>query len=337
MNRAGVQVAAVVTSLVLMLAGCTAGSGGSDGSSGGSTGASTGTSTGTPTSSGGSESGGSESGGDELQFCEEQHVETIDGQSVVVCDVAFTDPPFVHLPPSKQLAEGHVEAHLALRGQGFTDGGDAFPFTGTPEQFEAEALRHAFAIYRVELDDMGVVVGYAPAVYIDERNFLRAVAGQVMQGTIARKTGDSYESDPTVPIHVTFGAAELTDDTTPGMARYALPIAVNNLAGAVTGEDGTCLPSMASYGPENPFSVYPSALVFARVPSMHGPFDDVATVAYTDSASVMAGALYFDPLDLIQATAPKLDLYEGYGHGTPGSIPNLFVQPVSGGGADCTP
>ncbi len=80
-----------------------------------------------------------------------------------------------------------------------------------------------------------------------------------------------------------------------------------------------------------------SDLVFSRVPSMHGLFDDVSTIAYNDSNSVMAGALYFDPFDLLGSKDLTLSSYEGIGHGTPGSLPNLSLHVVTSGGAACAP
>ncbi len=70
---------------------------------------------------------------------------------------------------------------------------------------------------------------------------------------------------------------------------------------------------------------------------MHGLFDDVSTIAYNDSNSVMAGALYFDPFDLLGSKGLTLSSYEGIGHGTPGSLPNLSLHVVTSGGAACAP
>ncbi len=328
---------ALAVGLLCGPAGCTSAAGDSDGSSGSQTGASTETSTetstGAPTGSGES----SESGGEDMKVCAEQHDEMIDGQAVVVCDLAFADPPFVHVPPAQTLPGGRFEAHFALQGAGFTDGVETHAFAGTPAEREAEALRHAFVIYRVVADEVGNVESYTPAVYIDERNFLKPVVGLGMQGLISRKTGDTYELDPTLNVQVSFGLPELVDDSVPGMARYAIPVSVDNLKGGIMGEDGVCMPALESFGAENPFTSYPSALVFARVPSMHDIFDDVATIAYTESASVMAESLYLDPLDMIQAEAPVLGEYQGYGHGTPGSIPNLFVHVIDAVAGPCAP
>lgn len=339
-----IQLGTAVASVMLALCGCgsdtgSSGETGSSGSesSGGSTGATSSPTTGEAPTTGGASSGGSETGGEEHVFCEQQHVETIDGRSVVICDVAFADPPFVHLPEQKALGAGHVEAYFALRGEGFVNGAETHPFAGTPAQLEAEAVRHAFAIYRTELDEMGFVVAADPGVYIDERNFLRALEGRTMEGKISRQTGDNFELTPTLPIRVTFGTAAVFDDTTPGMTRYSVALVVDNLTGGVKAEDGTCLASMDSHGVENPFTTYPSALVFSRVASMHDLFDDVATVAYTDSASVMSASLYLDPLDFILPESSPPAPYTGDGHGTPGSIPNLYVQLSASGGEACTP
>ncbi|MFO0553917.1 MAG: hypothetical protein U0271_36385 [Polyangiaceae bacterium] len=316
-----------VLSVCLASAGLLAcGDNGASGGSGGSGGS----------SSGGSSAGGA-GGGAAAQFCETQHADTFEGAPVIVCDTTFASAPFLHLPAPTTLGSGNVEGYFALTMQGFSDGVETHALPNGSTAPDDEALRHAFALYRVELDAGGAVVDFAPAVFVDERNFLRFFEGMKLEGLVSKETGvDTYELDPTLPIFLSFGTAELADDTDPLMPRYRIPITVNNLVDGAVAEDGTCLTPLDAGGATNPFAAFPSDLVFDRVPSMHGPFDDEATVSYGDTgASVMAPAFYVDAATLIRSQAPSFDVYEGWGHGTPGSMPNIFVHVVNSGGEPC--
>ena len=55
------------------------------------------------------------------------------------------------------------------------------------------------------------------------------------------------------------------------------------------------------------------------------------------AGSAMGPMWYFGPEALIGSSAVSFPAYVGIGHGTPGSLPNLDLAPVKGGGGECVP
>ena len=106
--------------------------------------------------------------------------------------------------------------------------------------------------------------------------------------------------------------------------------------------DGSCAPPLASAGVAAPFGGSTDVVVrFQRVPSMHAPGDDEGVLDFlVDGASIgtdMGPSWFVGPAALVASTPPALGAYTGTGHGTPGSIPNIDLTLVTGGGGACSP
>jgi hypothetical protein len=297
----------------------------------------------------GSSSSSSGAGGNVPAFdaCPMQHTIAGDAGEVIVCDQAFAAAPFVHLPEATSALD-----YMALRAcSSFVDrDGNAHapkaglavcddPATG---EGNAEMLGHAFAIYETSLDASGAVTSFRRWAVVDEKNLLAPLAGATLEGKVSKANGDgTFALDPTLPVRVTMPAPALNMTNADGTSVYEIDGAIDNLTSGVVSAGGPCLPSLASDG-GNPFAGATSVvLAFTRVPSMHGPGDDEAVfdirVDGGSKGSCMSAAWYVSPADLIAATGPELTTYDGFGHGTPGSIPNVKLDIVKGGGAACSP
>jgi len=161
--------------------------------------------------------------------------------------------------------------------------------------------------------------------------------GRSFEGTIARGTGkDSWAYDPSLPVRIDVQAAPVTgsgDGTT-----YEARATIANLGSGVISRDGSCMPSLESYGDEAPFAAGSTVeLAIHRVPSMHDFGDDhlvmVWTVDGNFDGTLMAPGWYRGPLDVVRGTLSMDAEYEGMGHGTPGAIPELNLEQaaVTGG------
>src|SRR5262249_48600170 len=129
-----------------------------------------------------------------------------------------------------------------------------------------------------------------------------------------------------------------SDDTT----IYKLDAVVDTMSEGVTAADGKCLSPLSSAGESNPFGAAKQTKVtLTRVPSMHSAGDDEAVVEFfgdgRSMGSDMSPAWFLGPKDLIATKPLSPATYTGFGHGTPGSIPNLTVSIVKGGGMACVP
>jgi hypothetical protein len=319
------------------------GGGGATDGAGGSTSSSTSTGTSTGTGSGGS------GGGSAFAFCPVQHTITTDGQEVIVCDTAFDTAPFVHLPPAETGA-GAVD-YLALSlCQSFLDrDGKAHMLSpsapmqslcnGPDVNHDYELLGHAFSIYRARLDADGAVTDFARWGVIDEKNLLRRFTGLELDGTISAKIGDTYEAVPSMPIHLSLGQPALLTANPDGTSIYQIPATVSNLKNPAITADGKCIAAILG-APNEPFAgAKEVSISLSRVPSMHGPGDDQMIMEFfvdkVSMGSTMAPTWYFGPSSLFHAPAGPLPVYEGIGHGTPGSLPNLTLTPVTTGGGGC--
>ncbi|HVY47142.1 MAG TPA: hypothetical protein VHB21_14745, partial [Minicystis sp.] len=211
------------------------------------------------------------------------------------------------------------------------------------ESADGDAKVHAFALYRTTLDASGKVASFERFATIDEKNLLAPLTSVVVEGTIsARKQDGTYELDPSTPIRVALGAPKVMQAGPAGTTFYEIDGDVVNLDASVTASDGSCMPALSSDAATDPFpGAAHATLKFFRVPSMHLAGDDEGVFEFdadTTSLGTCMGPTWFvGPEALLAAKPPKLAAYDGFGHGTPGDIPNVHLAVVSGGGAACTP
>ncbi len=341
MIRAHVGMIMAMTVMVTVGCGGSATPGGTGG--GGSTTGSTG--------SGGAGGGGGSGGGQPFALCPTQHVITTKGHDVIVCDTAFDEAPFVHLPPA-EAGPPHVD-YVSMRACGsFVDrqgkqlelapglpsGSLCDDTGGLPND---EALGHAFALYRATLDDQGRVSAFTRWAVIDEKNLLRVFAGRTLEGKISAKNGDTFDFEPALPLRLSLGQPAVLTEQADGTTVYQIPTTIQNLSEATKGSDGSCLPALAGSA-KDPFpGAKQVTLSLYRVPSMHGSGDDELVIEYlvdqNSAGSTMGQMWYFGPESLFLASPGALPTYDGIGHGTPGSLPNLKLTPVEGGGGACSP
>jgi len=266
--------------------------------------------------------------------CAKQHTATTsEGTEVVVCDALYQEAPFVHLP---QLDKDRAFAGIV--GSSFvTADGTAYPATG----IGGEEKRHAVALYEVALDDNNVT-DFQPVLVFDESLFIAPFMGRSFEGVITRSMGNSsWALDPSLPVRLDVQAAPV-DGSADG-ATYEARATIANLGTSVTAGDGSCMPSLASYGAEAPFAAGATVeLRLYRVPSMHSFGDDhfvmVWSVDGKFEGTLMGPAWYRGPLDIVRGTLAPGAEYMGMGHGTPGAIPELKLGAGTvTGGAACAP
>ncbi|HEX6764838.1 MAG TPA: hypothetical protein VF103_05155, partial [Polyangiaceae bacterium] len=151
---------------------------------------------------------------------------------------------------------------------------------------------------------------------------------------------DHWAQEASLPVRVEFHADAADEPKSGNDAESVATIA--NLEGAVTASDGSCMPALSSYGDEAPFPTGTSVeLRGFRSPSMHHYGDDEFVFLWLvdgeDDGTMMAPTWYRSPIDFAQDTAAPSGLYQGFGHGTPGAIPQFDIEMVDGGGEPCTP
>lgn len=127
-----------------------------------------------------------------------------------------------------------------------------------------------------------------------------------------------------------------TSDSIAGFPRYALKGRVENATSAVRGDDGSCLPSLASQGSRNPLldANGGDRITVQRHPNMHGGHDDVFTLDWPTGVSgtnSMGSGLFISTSALIQAATPTLTTADTVPHGAPFSGPITSLKVVSGG------
>jgi hypothetical protein len=283
-------------------------------------------------------------------ICAEQHLRS---DKVIVCDKPFDAPPYVHLPPADGLTDYMVSDCNSLWDR---DGQMRPSIQGPPcdGNYADEARLHAFSIYQVTLcgDSIDGPCGagtptnvwqFATYAVIDEMAFFAPLASTIADAKISTKKVDgSFDLAPTLPVHLTFGAPAVLMPQSDGTTSYHIDATIDNLTSGITDSAGNCMAPLSSAGTNNPFGMAKQvSLTLTRVPSMHAPGDDEAVLEFfADGQSLgtdMNPNWYFSPRDLIAPTPLVAKTYEGFGHGTPGAIPNLTVNIVKGGGTTCTP
>ena len=272
---------------------------------------------------------------DDGSVCARQHAElTADGVDVVVCDALFDPPPRVHLPTPSAPS-----AYAARTADGFiTVSGETYPFAAGNSS-DPELIRHGSALYEIKLQN-GKVESFRPAILFAESLFLAPLKGKAFEGLISQRTNGRY-GIPTLPVRVQV-LAERFQGGTSTASPFELKVSISNLAGAVAGSDGKCMPALSSYGSQAPFDPGSDVLLaVGRVPSMHVFGEDELVlelyVAGVQSGNIMSPEWFFTPLDLVNNTLALSGTYTGVGHGTPGYIPLLNLHLASGGGGACIP
>lgn len=263
--------------------------------------------------------------------CARQHDETTgDGHDIVVCDELYAEAPYVHLP---EAGDGH--AYAGIVGKRFVTTSGA---THSGGDIAAEDTRHGVALYDLTLDG-DAVEDFRPVLVFDDALFLKPFQGHSFEGTISRGEGpNEYAFDPSLPVRVKIltDAPVKADD---GMLEARAVI--ENLTEAVTASDGSCMPALSSYGTEAPFPEGTELeILVRRMPSMHEFGDDHFTMSFSDGnelqGSLMAPQWYRGPIDVVLGTHAPAGTYSGRGHGSPGSLPSVDLEPVSGGGDVCS-
>jgi hypothetical protein len=263
-------------------------------------------------------------------LCAAQHEEA----GVMVCDELHAEAPFVRLP-----AGSETRVIAGLQNEAFvTADGKTYAYPGATAGGDPEDQRHAFALYELELSG-NRVESFRPYLMFGGEIFVSSFAGRVLEGTISRRDGEGFAFEASLPVRV-----EMLDEVVaPASGREAHEVRarIANLEAAVTAADGSCLPALTSYGDEAPFAAGATVSLTAnRAPWMHGLGDDEFVFeVFVDGVTVgsmMGGTWYRGPIDVVRGELGPAGTYDGFGHGTPGSIPSLSLAAVDGGGEPCT-
>jgi hypothetical protein len=270
--------------------------------------------------------------GDVGDYCAEQHTDTSNGEEVVVCDELYSEAPFVHLPESTS-----TRVFAGLQQSSFiTVDGETFGYQQAGVSADPEQDRHAVALYELTLED-GKLKNFRPAVLFDEALFVEPFMNRAFEGTVSRWDGQAFSDETSLPVRV-----ELSGESTSSDLGFSATGAIANLHEGVSAADGSCMPALSGYGDEAPFAEGVDVeIVAGRAPWMHGNNDDEfvldVIVDGTSVGTLMAPAWYRGPIDLVRGTLAPSDTYEGFGHGTPGAIPQFTLEPIDEGGEPCTP
>lgn len=289
----------------------------------------------------GDDTGGTDTGdASPADWCAAWHdAWTNDGHAVVVCDEAWPDAPRVSLPPGGRLvALGSDQVFRDADGVAHGELGDA--------DAEREQHRHGFALYTVETDADGAVVGYAPRLLVPERLMLEPWLSAPLEGAVGARIpneegDDTWSQEPSLPVRLEVASVETTPDPAlaAGVLRTTIRYRIANLDHPVTAADGRCLPSLRSHGAADAFAGVRNVEVVAeRHPSMHAFGDDEFVLGFVlDGASggSMMGSSWYRGPSIAWDTPDEPGAFQGGAHGSPGAIPTLSLERVEGGGEPC--
>lgn len=275
--------------------------------------------------------------------------------AVTVCEEAFATAPLVRLPPDNGITVyGGVGRDPSSGDLSFIGRGVSIPIPPSAPWLDAEAMsgdvRYGYFLYRAEVRS-GVVQNVTRLVRVDDRVFQRLLAGRLYEGVISPRTIDGAGAVRFAWDMQTIGLRVKLDDTVQpteedrgsGYPRYALLGRIENATQGVRASDGGCLPSLASFGTQNPLFDATAGVPVDRVKllrhvNMHGGRDDVFTFDWPQGVSAgnnMGAGLFVATWQLIQPTAPTLESAENSPHGTPWGGPSATLNAVTGGGAPC--
>lgn len=268
--------------------------------------------------------------------------QTIEADGTIVCTQAFADAPYVHLPDdtANHAYVGIVGGQVKSR---------TMPFQADDALLQAEAsptLRYAYTIYRATLSG-GTVTALEPYVQLDDRVLLAPLAGLAIQGKLTPRDPNNPSEPFDLGVRNVDFRIELDDaptaavlDANGGFMRHALDGTIVNMDYEVTAADGSCLPSLFSYGETSPLnSAMGKRIRIMRTPAMHTPFDDVFTIDWPMQqwGNDMGSALFLPTIAFASATPIEIGDIEALPHGTPSSGPSFSAAVVTAGGDACPP
>lgn len=287
-------------------------------------------------------------------YCLAEHESTLDGVGpITVCDSAFTERPFVHLPVDYADASGeHVFGGIVHAGPDlvFRARGRDISLASNPTWLADEAgvpgnVRYGYVLYDAVVS-AGSVVSVRPIVQIDDRVFQRYLRSLTFEGRVSVRTPGTTPtfSAPTQRVRVRFAddidAAPFDEEVM--FERYAIRVTIENATERVTSSDGSCLDALTDLGETNPLATATDNVAFAlRHPNMHGAFDDVFTWDWPAGTvegglNNMGGGLYIAPAHLAIEPTAELEEANSSPHGNPIYGPSIELARVSGGGDPCT-
>jgi hypothetical protein len=288
-------------------------------------------------------------GGPPSALCLRQSLETGEnGYSRVVCEEAFPEAPFIHLPPD-EVRDGFTYVYGGVNQDAteFHTATQRYPIADhRPERLRREAMLrgqpgyYAYQVYRARVRG-GVIEDVEEYAWIRDIVFQRFLDGLVLEGTVSPRLGTD-ESDlslydyqnPTLPVRIRLGEATGGVSGWPSLARTSGT--VENRTTSVTSSTGACLPALTEHGDANPFLPSDGTITIQRYPSMHGFFDDVFTLEIEGiSGSNMGAGLFVSVADLIASTPPVFTQANNRIHGAPQHGTTFLLQVVQGGGDPC--
>jgi len=278
-------------------------------------------------------------------ICAEQRVEETSTGQVVHCVELYAEAPFIHVPESDgthvlAAIEGPDFENSKVESNFVTGDGTSYPYVpGIPE--DPENVRHVTTLYELTLQG-GSVKSFRPAVVFPESMFIAPFMDRAFEGTTSRLLGEGeFALEASLPIRIELDA----DPAMPPSqgSTFEAKGSIANLTEAVTAADGTCMPALSSYGAEAPFPAGVSVEVrMSRIASMHGFGDDEIVFNFVGEGVPQGGLMhpvwYRGPADLLSGgSLTPTGTYDGTEHARPGSIPDLVIDPIEGGGEPCTP
>jgi hypothetical protein len=234
------------------------------------------------------------------------------GPSIPECTQLHADEPALRMPGGGRIgaitrggdafvtADGSLPIDQSLVDRGFIGGSSG---------------EYANALYKATIAD-GTVVDVERVATVNEDVLLAAVFGGVaLEGTIGRwVTTDTYSFEETLPIRFEF-------DT----------VAAD---GKLTAADGRCLAALSESDGNPLVGSYTADVWIARVPGMHGPFDDELVLHWNESVSNM-GPGFYPSVATLAGKDPLMPTWDTALHGNPSYGPPVSLAMVDGGGEAC--
>jgi hypothetical protein len=278
-------------------------------------------------------------------LCSTESKETLSGDSIAVCEAAFSEAPLVRPP-----ADSASKVYGGLARGSFTSRDKVFMLTGNETWLAAEisSNRYAYFVYLADVSG-GSVTGVKPVARIDDRVFGRLLVDKVIEGGASARISDGgteirYDYlNPDIPTRIRFDAqlsATVTDSDTQ-FPRYSLGGRIENATSGTRASDGGCFPALTTYGGRSPVFMATSdadRVTLLRHPNMHGGGDDVFTLGWAPGISAgnnMGGGLFIPVSALLQSTFPAPSEAGSSPHGVPWYAPSTRMSVVTGGGATC--
>jgi hypothetical protein len=308
--------------------------------------------------------------------CATQHAGTsADGDGVVVCDQAYQALPFVRPPKDGKTTFYVGISDMMEGGRMITRDGHAYAladssgkvlsFTSSTTNAIVKSIhmpsnRNLYTLYKVsgEIDtgtepifktkvDVIKATSIKPVIIISGKAIDTAQTFGAWEGTVAaRKDASTFDPNKRVAVRIKFSTIDKTAAhfaTWQGGTSlkdgdyYTVHGTVENFSNGVVADDGSCMPSLASLGTQNPFAKAASGDVsLERIGGMHfaGDDEDVLTMpqgAEGWSLTAMGSFGRFLPADFISTKAGSGEMTP---HGTPSGA-GIELSAVTNGGGAC--